>query len=142
MRGEEQRDEADDGDHQEEVESEPCRQSSAREFFDSGGNVPKRQGHQVVRKIRVLRQQLSSFDRSLRRLASMVGQLNGRIERRRKPRSGSRRPLSAKARISLKLHGKYIGYLRHLKPRQKAQVRKIREAKGVKAAIARAKGLA
>jgi len=104
--------------------------------------VPKRQGHSAVKKIRDLRQQLSSFDRSLRRLASMVGQLNGRIERRRKPRSGSRRPLSAKARISLKLHGKYIGYLRHLKPRQKAQVRKIREAKGVRVAIDKAREMA
>ncbi len=72
----------------------------------------------------------------------MLGQLNGRIERRRKPRVGSRRRLSAKARASLKLHGKYIGYLRHLKPRQKVQVRKIREAKGVRAAIVRAKQLA
>ena len=100
--------------------------------------MPKRHGKQVVRKIRVLRRHLSAFDRSLRRLASMLGQLNGRIERRRKPRSGSRRPLSPKARASLKLHGKYIGYLRHLKPRQKAQVRKVREAKGVRAAIQRA----
>ncbi len=104
--------------------------------------MPKRQGHLVVRNIRVVRQHLSAFDRALRRLASMLGQLNGRIERRRKPRVGSRRRLSAKARASLKLHGKYIGYLRHLKPRQKVQVRKIREAKGVRAAIVRAKQLA
>jgi len=56
--------------------------------------------------------------------------------------NGHSRRLSAKARASLKLHGKYIGYLRHLKPRQKVQVRKIREAKGVRAAIVRAKQLA
>ena len=104
--------------------------------------MPKRQGHPVVKKIRDLRQQLSSFDRSLRRLASMVGQLNGRIERRRKPRAGSRRALSAKARTSLVLQGRYMGFMRQLKPRQKAQVRKIREAKGVRAAIARARELA
>jgi hypothetical protein len=42
----------------------------------------------------------------------------------------------------LRLHGKYIGHLRHLKPRQKAQVRNVKEAKGVRAAIARAKVLA
>jgi len=35
-----------------------------------------------------------------------------------------------------------MGYVRQLKPRQKAQVRKIREAKGVRAAIARARWLA
>jgi hypothetical protein len=34
-----------------------------------------------------------------------------------------------------------MGYMRQLKPRQKAQVRKIRETKDIKAAIARAKEL-
>lgn len=95
----------------------------------------------LTREIGTLRRSLGSFDRSLRRLAAMVSQLDGRIERRRKPRSGSRKPLSAKARASLVLQGRYIGYMRHLKPRQKAQVRKIREAKGVRAAIARAREL-
>ncbi len=101
--------------------------------------MPKRQGHPVVRNIHALRQQLSTLDRSLRRLASMLGQLDGRIERRRKPRSGTRRALSAKARASLVLQGRYMGYVRQLKPRQKAQVRKIREAKGVRAAITTAR---
>ncbi len=104
--------------------------------------MPKRQGHPVVRKIRVMRQQLSTLDRSLRRLASMVGHLNGRIERRRKPRTGTRRALSAKARASMVLQGRYMGYMRQLKPRQKVQVRKIREAKGVSVAIGKAKLLA
>jgi len=35
-----------------------------------------------------------------------------------------------------------MGYMRQLESRQKAQVRKIREAKGVRAAIARAKDFA
>ncbi len=91
--------------------------------------MPKLQGRQVVRKIRGLRQQLSVFDRSLRRLASMLSQLDGRIERRRKPRTGTRRALSSKARASLVLQGRYMGYMRQLKPRQKAQVRKIKEAR-------------
>jgi len=38
--------------------------------------------------------------------------------------------------------GRYMGYLRHLKPRQKARVRKIREAKGVRRAIQRAREMA
>jgi hypothetical protein len=82
------------------------------------------------------------LDRSLRRLASMLGQLDGRIERRRKLRARTRRPLSAKARASLELQGRYMGYMRQLKPRQKAQVRKIKDAKGVRVAIARARELA
>jgi hypothetical protein len=35
-----------------------------------------------------------------------------------------------------------MGYMRQLKPRQKAQVRKLREAKGVRVAIQRARSLA
>jgi hypothetical protein len=72
----------------------------------------------------------------------MLGQLDGRIERRRKPRVLSRKPLSAKARSSLVLQGRYMGYMRQLRPRQKAQVRKLREAKGVRAAIERARRMA
>ncbi len=104
--------------------------------------MPKQQGHQVVRTIRVLREKLSAFDRSLRRLASMLGQLDGRIERRRKPRAGTRRTLSPKVQAARVLLGRYMGLMRYLKPRQKAQVRKIREAKGVRAAIQRARTLA
>lgn len=40
----------------------------------------------------------------------------------------------AKSRAALNVQGRYIGYLRHLKPRQEAQVRKVREAKEVRAA--------
>jgi hypothetical protein len=101
--------------------------------------VPKRQGHQAIRNIRVLRQQLSTLDQSLRRLASMLGRLNGGIEPRRKPRVGTRRALSSKTRASLVLQGRYMGYMRQLKPKQKAQVRKIRQMQGVRVAIARAK---
>jgi len=43
---------------------------------------------------------------------------------------------------STKLQGRYMGYMRQLRPRQKAQVRKTREVKGVRVAIARAKKLA
>jgi hypothetical protein len=35
-----------------------------------------------------------------------------------------------------------MGFMRQLKPRQKAQVRKIREAKGVRVAINEARALA
>jgi hypothetical protein len=56
--------------------------------------------------------------------------------------NGRSRPvLSAKARASLVLQGRYMGFMRQLKPGQKAQVRRIKEAKGVKAAIVRARSL-
>jgi hypothetical protein len=56
-------------------------------------------------------------------------------------RAPSRSPPPARLR-ALRLHGKYFGYLRHLKPRQKAGVRALRARKGVKAAIKRARKLA
>ncbi len=49
--------------------------------------------------------------------------------------------LSPKGRATRVLYGRYIGHLRHLKPRQKALVKKIRRSKGVRAAIAKAKRL-
>ena len=92
------------------------------------------------REIRTLQQSLKAVDRSLRRFAFLLGQLDGRIERRRKPRS--LRVFSPEARASLKLQGRYMGYMRQLKPRQKEQVRKIKETKSVRTAIKRAKRMA
>jgi hypothetical protein len=64
----------------------------------------------------------------------MVAQTNGRAVS-----AQPQRKMSAKARASLKLQGRYMGYMRQLKPRQKAQIRKIKETKGVRAAIGEAK---
>lgn len=84
---------------------------------------------------------LRAIDRSLRRLAPLLSAATT-INGSSKGNGGHRRPrLSAKARASLILQGRYMGYMRQLKPRQKAQVREIREAKGVKGAIAEARNL-
>jgi hypothetical protein len=93
----------------------------------------------VVREVHRLRTALRMAHRSLARLSRQLAARNpttaGNGGIRRRPR------LSAKARGSLVLQGRYMGYVRQLKPRQKAQVRKIREAKGVRAAINAAKRL-
>jgi hypothetical protein len=47
--------------------------------------------------------------------------------------------LTPSRRAALKLQGQYMGYMRGLKPRQKSKVKKVREAKGIPAAIAVAK---
>ena len=91
----------------------------------------------IAKEISTLRRSLTEVDRSLRRFAAMLSQLDGgkigtRAERR----------LSSKARVSLVLQGRYMGYMRQLKPRQKAQVRRIKETKGVRAAIQRARRMA
>ena len=91
----------------------------------------------IRRQLAAVRRSLSAFDRSLSRLsASLNGGVSSAAKR---PRA---RKLSARARAAFKLQGRYMGFMRQLKPRQKAQVRKIRAAKGVTAAIARAKGFA
>jgi hypothetical protein len=50
--------------------------------------------------------------------------------------------VSAKTRTARVLQGRYMGYMRQLKPRQKMHVRRIREVQGVRAAIMKAKNLA
>ncbi len=98
-------------------------------------------GKMVEKEIRTLRLSLRMLDRSLHRLSHRLSaaiSLNGapKVNGRSRPR------LYSKARAALVLQGRYIGYVRQLNPRQKAQVRKIREAKGVRAAIRKARDLA
>ena len=88
------------------------------------------------REFAFLRSAVKSLDNTLKRVMFVneaAVEINGRSPRKRR--------LSPKARASLVLQGRYMGFMRQLKPRQKAQVRKIRETKGVRAAIARARRL-
>lgn len=82
------------------------------------------------------RRSLSALDRSLKRLAFALLRTvrSGRPPRRRTA-------LSPKARASLVLQGRYMGYMRQLKPAQKAMVRSVLAKSGKKAAIRRAQEL-
>ena len=97
--------------------------------------------HRIGSELQILRHTLKAFDRSLRRLTPLLSAgaaMNGATKQ-----NGPARPrLSPKARAAMVLQGRYMGYMRQLKPRQKTQVRQIRDAKGVRAAIARARELA
>jgi hypothetical protein len=79
---------------------------------------------------------MQSLDRTLQRLAAS----NGVQERT----NGSRRAVrvSPKRRAALVLQGRYMGFVRQLKPRQKALVRRVKETQGVRVAIAKARVLA
>jgi hypothetical protein len=102
--------------------------------------LPALRSHRISSELLTLRQTLKAFDRSLRRLTPLLSArtgLKGVTSENGRPRPR----LSAKARASLVLQGRYMGYMRQLKPRQKAQVRKIREGKGVRAAIVKARDL-
>jgi DNA-binding transcriptional regulator YiaG len=81
------------------------------------------------------------------RLTSLIGSTPALAKglstaERSRPVGSARRAPSAARRAALKLQGRYMGYVRGLAPQKKAQVKALREAKGLHAAIALAKKLA
>jgi len=87
-------------------------------------------------QLHVIRQSLATMERALTRLTAS---LNGNLASGAAPR---RIKLSPKRRAALKLHGRYLGHIRQLKPRQKTKVKAMKMEKGYHAAIALAKRLA
>jgi hypothetical protein len=96
----------------------------------------------IERELASARRSLSALEQSLARLAAQVRDINR--NNFATPKGKPRRKLKLMpARLkALRLHGRYIGYIRHLKSRAKAEVRELRAKKGVRAAIARARKLA
>jgi hypothetical protein len=101
----------------------------------------KPRGSSVGRDIRAIRTSLSSIARAVQRLAPLL-QAAATSGRGKPSRRGRRLRLSTERGAALKLQGQYMGYLRGLKPRQKARVKALRVAKGIKPAIAFARRLA
>src|SRR5713226_6045390 len=93
----------------------------------------------IGRELALARRSLRALEQSLARLAAQVRDISrnnsaapgGKFHRKIK--------LSPARLKALRLHGRYLGYMRQLKPRQKAKVRALRAKKGVRAAIARAR---
>jgi hypothetical protein len=91
----------------------------------------------VARDVQSIRRSLGAIVRALARLAPA---LEAATRGPAKPgRRGRKLRLSPARRASLKLQGQYMGYLRALKPRQKARVKALRATKGIRAAITLAK---
>jgi hypothetical protein len=103
--------------------------------------MPRSRGSTVSRNISTVRRSLRTLERALASLA-----LGLKVEATRQVKASGKPSrklkLSPARRKALKLHGTYMGYVRQLKPRAKAEVRALREKKGVKVAIARARWLA
>ena len=95
----------------------------------------------LSREITLVRRSLSILDKALSRLASRAGKA-GREAMKSAAGPTRKIKLSPGRRKALQLHGRYMGYVRQLKPRAKAQVRALRMSKGLKAAIAKARKLA
>src|SRR5262245_47249549 len=74
--------------------------------------------------------------RSARRSEGRTGRYVGVLGKPRHPLK-----LTPKRRAQLKLQGKYMGYMRQLKPTQKAKVKAVKEKRGFEAAIRLARQL-
>jgi hypothetical protein len=96
----------------------------------------------IGRELASARRSLRALERSLARLAAQVRDIGRNNSARQKGKPHRKLKLSPTRLKALRLHGEYLGYLRHLKPRQKAKVRRLRVKKGVRAAIIRARRLA
>jgi hypothetical protein len=102
--------------------------------------LPKRPRRSAAGEIAVLRRTLRTLDHSLRRLVPLLDAGLSSTTSSSRENIARRRPhLSARALAALKLQGRYMGYVRQLKREQKASIRKIRQAKGVRVAIVRAR---
>ena len=99
-------------------------------------NPAARKLRDVSTLFRKLARAIRSVGSALVAAESMNGETSGATRQRRKPR------FSAEFRRQLKLQGKYMGTMSRLRPRQRAQVKKIRALKGVRAAIAAARRMA
>ena len=91
----------------------------------------------VASDITTIRRTLRTLDSALGRLAASLGSVrtNGAAPVKRKLN------LTPARKAALKLQGQCMGYLRNLKPKQKAEVKALKAAKGIRPAIARAKQL-
>jgi hypothetical protein len=83
------------------------------------------------------------------RLACLEGMGGGATRRGGRKAAASTRStkkrrvaISPKVRALRRLQGKYMGYVRRLKPAEKARVREVREKQGMQAAIRLAASLA
>ena len=103
--------------------------------------MPRINRASLSREITAVRRTLSALDQALARLAAHAKRVGREAVKSAAP---TRRKihLSPARRKALQLHGRYLGYVRQLKPRAKAQVRELRAKKGLKAAIAKARKLA
>jgi hypothetical protein len=101
-----------------------------------------RRASPVARELAVARRSLRALEKSLTRLGARLDHyIIGGVAAEREPRRRQIKLTPARLK-ALRLHGRYLGYIRRLKPRAKAQVKALREKMGVEAAIKKAKKLA
>jgi hypothetical protein len=100
--------------------------------------VRKARRRSIRRELQSISRSLASVSRAFARLGPVLEAMARGTNPALVPRP---RNLSPQRRAELKLQGSYIGHVRKLKLRQRARVKKLREDKGVRAAIRLAKAL-
>jgi hypothetical protein len=106
-----------------------------------------RQAH-VEKALRGREDEIRSLRERLAALEQVSPASPGRSRRRRRGRAAARKApvrrgikMSPRVRALRQLQGKYMGYVRRLKPADKARVRSVREKQDIEAAIKLAKSL-
>ncbi len=100
--------------------------------------MPKRSRNPITKQVRIIRKSLTAIDRSLGRLIALTNGAGRGAFLAPEPKKRQLK-LSPERRAQLKLQGSYMGYLKQLKPKEKARVRALRATKGFRTAIAEAK---
>jgi hypothetical protein len=88
--------------------------------------------------LRAIRRSVAQIERSLAVLAKALKSTGSTPAVSRK---GRKLKLSPARKAALAIQGEYIGHMRHLGARDKAKVKALKAAKGMKAAVALAKKL-
>jgi hypothetical protein len=97
----------------------------------------------IAHEIAAVRSSLAALDRALMRLARSAREDKpARVGKQARSLRRRKLHLSPARKMALQLHGRYLGYVRQLKPRAKAEVKALRAKRGIRVAIARAKRLA
>ena len=105
--------------------------------------MPRPRGNPLEKQIRALHLTLRRLDSELRGLLPAIAKAAAPAMNSAGASPGRRKPkLSRERRRALQIHGQYLGRIRTLKPSLKSRVKKVKAAKGYRAAIALAKRLA
>ncbi len=100
----------------------------------------------LAKQVKSIRRSLRRLEGDLRRLVTVLATATDASVTRAKARAV--KPLKRKLRLTpsrrraLKLQGQYLGYMRQLKPVQKARVKALKAKRGMLAAISFARKLA
>jgi len=104
--------------------------------------MPIRRRGSIKKQLRAIKQAMAEIESKFAQVAVRVRHAERLASR--KSAGGARRTLriTPKRRAQLKLQGAYMGFMRQLGPRHKAQAKALKEKMGFTAAIALARRLA